>query len=195
MAQQTERMQRLVDDLLALSRLEDAQNKLNETVIDMRALVESSLSDARILSNGKHQISSALDAAWLLCNRDEIASVVSNLVANAVRYTPPGGNIHVGLEIRHDTEELVMMVKDNGEGIAPEHLPRLTERFYRVDRGRSRAAGGTGLGLAIVKHVMMRHGGKLEIESAQGTIDHGSTFRITLPAARTMTKMPQPMAA
>ena len=195
MAQQTERMQRLVDDLLALSRLEDAQNKLNETIIDMRAMVESSLSDARIMSSGKHQISSALEAVWLVGNRDEIASVVSNLIANAVRYTPPGGEINVTLGTRGDTRELVMAVQDNGEGIAPEHLPRLTERFYRVDRGRSRAAGGTGLGLAIVKHVMMRHGGRLEIDSSQGTNDHGSTFRITLPATRTSIEMPRPMAA
>lgn len=195
MMQQTERMQRLVDDLLALSRLEDNQNKLAETVIDMQALVQSSVSDAKILSAGKHQITAALTPAWLMGNRDELASVVSNLVSNAVRYTPEGGAIFVGLNIHATTGELILSVRDNGEGIPAEHIPRLTERFYRVDRGRSRAAGGTGLGLAIVKHVLMRHGGYLTINSAEGTADHGSTFTVTLPAARAMAAPPRLAAA
>jgi two-component system, OmpR family, phosphate regulon sensor histidine kinase PhoR len=195
MMQQTERMQRLVDDLLALSRLEDNQNKLAETVIDMQALVQSSLSDARVLSAGKHQLHASLTPAWLMGNRDELASMVSNLVSNAVRYTPAGGEISVALSFDATTRDLIFSVRDNGEGIPPEHLPRLTERFYRVDRGRSRAAGGTGLGLAIVKHVLMRHGGYLTIASTQGTDDHGSTFTATLPAARAMSETPRLIAA
>jgi two-component system phosphate regulon sensor histidine kinase PhoR len=88
----------------------------------------------------------------------------------------------------------VFSVTDTGEGIAAEHLPRLTERFYRVDRGRSRAAGGTGLGLAIVKHVLVRHGGRLEIQSSQGSEDHGSSFRAIFPASRVMSEQPKPQA-
>jgi two-component system, OmpR family, phosphate regulon sensor histidine kinase PhoR len=194
MSQQTERMQRLVDDLLALSRLEDAQNKLAETVIDLYALVQASVSDAKIMSAGRHDVRTQLAPSWLVGNRDEIASVISNLIANAVRYTPTGGHIDIQLGVNPTTGDLVLSVQDDGEGIAPEHLPRLTERFYRVDRGRSRAAGGTGLGLAIVKHVLLRHGGKLEIESTQGVEVHGSTFRAIFPASRAQVEPPRPQA-
>ncbi len=188
MSKQAERMQRLVDDLLALSRLEDGQNKLSETVIDMQALVQASVNDARIMSGGKHVLSAALTPSWLVGNGDEIASMVSNLIGNAVRYTQDGGNITVSLNLKADVRELTFAVQDNGEGVSAVHLPRLTERFYRVDRGRSRASGGTGLGLAIVKHVLMRHGGRLEIESSQGVDDHGSTFRATFPSSRSLTE-------
>jgi len=194
MSQQTERMQRLVDDLLTLSRLEDSQNKLAESVIDMHGLVQASINDAKVMSGGRHDLSASLAAAWLTGNRDEISSLVSNLVSNAIRYTPDGGRVVVTLKTRGPEGDLVFSVKDDGEGIAVEHLPRLTERFYRVDRGRSRASGGTGLGLAIVKHVLMRHGGKLEIESSQGSEDHGSTFRTIFPASRVMVEQPKPQA-
>ena len=195
MTHQSERMQRLVDDLLTLSRLEDTQNKLAETSFDLQALVQSTVSDAMLLSAGKHQIDAALSPAWLVGNRDELSSLFSNLTSNAVRYTPAGGLIRVSLNISPDSGELVFSVRDTGEGIAPEHLPRLTERFYRVDRGRSQATGGTGLGLAIVKHVLVRHGGRLEISSTQGIDDHGSTFTVFLPANRVMADQTQPKAA
>jgi two-component system phosphate regulon sensor histidine kinase PhoR len=198
MSQQTERMQRLVDDLLALSRLEDAQNKLAESVIDMQGLVQASVNDARIMSGGHHKLTTSLPPMWLMGNRDEVSSLVSNLVSNAIRYTPDGGSVHVSLEIvpaaGQAGGELLFSVTDTGEGIPPEHLPRLTERFYRVDRGRSRAAGGTGLGLAIVKHVLVRHGGRLEIQSSQGSEDHGSSFRAIFPAARVISEQPKPQA-
>ncbi len=194
MGAQSERMQRLVDDLLALSRLEDAQNKLNESVIDMQALVQAAVSDARIMSAGRHVIQVSLAPSWLVANREEIGSLVSNLIGNAVRHSPDGSEINVVLAENEAAEELVFSVKDTGEGIPAAHLPRLTERFYRVDRGRSRAVGGTGLGLAIVKHVLVRHGGRLEIESSQGSEDHGSTFRVTFPASRTLMSQPQPQA-
>ncbi|NJR72441.1 MAG: phosphate regulon sensor histidine kinase PhoR [Gammaproteobacteria bacterium] len=184
MCAQTERMQRLVDDLLVLSRLEDAQNKLTETTTDFAALVNASIADAGVLSNGRHQISSSVAPAWVTGNRDELSSAISNLVSNAVRYTAEGGAIHVSCGIDETTGELLFQVSDNGDGIPAEHIPRLTERFYRVDRGRSRAAGGTGLGLAIVKHVLMRHDGRLDIESHQGGERHGSTFSVTLPPTR-----------
>jgi two-component system phosphate regulon sensor histidine kinase PhoR len=106
---------------------------------------------------------------------------MGNLVSNAVRYTPEGGRIDVGWRVREEDGCAVFEVRDTGMGIAREHLPRLTERFYRVDGSRSRETGGTGLGLAIVKHVIQRHGGELQIESEPGK---GSTFRLVLPAAR-----------
>ena len=111
---------------------------------------------------------------------NELFSAVSNLMSNAIRYTPSGGKIHVRAEILPDGSA-ELSVSDTGPGIAPEHIPRLTERFYRVDRSRSRDTGGTGLGLAIVKHVLQRHGGELSIESALGK---GSVFTITLPSSR-----------
>lgn len=194
MAKQTTRMQRLVDDLLALSRLESEQHKLAETVIDMEALVRAAMADARVLSNNRHLINGVLQPVWVTGDRHELASAVSNLISNAVRYTPEGGTIEVLLAIHEVSGEMLLAIKDNGEGIAPEHLPRLTERFYRVDRGRSRDVGGTGLGLAIVKHVLLRHGGRLEIESSQSPDSHGSTFRIVLPAARAFREQPKPVA-
>ena len=110
---------------------------------------------------------------------DELRSAFSNLATNAARYTTPGGTIRITFS--HHPEGAQFSVTDSGPGIAPEHLPRLTERFYRVDKSRSRETGGTGLGLAIVKHVLARHGARLEIESKLG---EGSTFRAILPAAR-----------
>jgi two-component system phosphate regulon sensor histidine kinase PhoR len=191
MTAQSQRMQSLVEDLLTLSRLEDAQNKLTPTIVDMCQLLESIVEDARHLSAGRHTIRTELSPAWLSANRDEIASALTNLVTNAVRYTPDHGEIVVTQSISAEGE-LRVRVRDNGEGIAPEHIPRLTERFYRVDRGRSRAAGGTGLGLAIVKHVLIRHGASLNIESTQKEADHGSTFELVFPALRVSSVAPDP---
>jgi two-component system phosphate regulon sensor histidine kinase PhoR len=116
----------------------------------------------------------------LLGDRTELISAASNLVQNAMRYTPPGGRIDVSLRLLPDNR-VEFDVQDTGAGIAPEHLPRLTERFYRVDRSRSRESGGTGLGLSIVKHVVQRHGGEVKISSEVGK---GSRFAFTLPAHR-----------
>ena len=181
MTGQAERMQRLVEDLLMLSRLEDSRSLLHEEPLDAPALLGSVVQEAQTLSQGQHRFSTNLEAVWLLASREEVRSAFSNLVTNAVRYTPPGGDIVVTWKLENG--DPVMRVRDNGEGIAPEHIPRLTERFYRVDRGRSRASGGTGLGLAIVKHVMQRHQGRLEIESEVGA---GSTFTCVFPAARAL---------
>jgi two-component system phosphate regulon sensor histidine kinase PhoR len=115
----------------------------------------------------------------LLGSREELHSAFSNLINNAVRYTPAGGKIRLSWRPTDDGAEFA--VTDTGEGIAPEHIPHLTERFYRVDTARSRASGGTGLGLSIVKHVLLRHEAKLEIESEVG---QGSTFRCVFPAQR-----------
>jgi two-component system phosphate regulon sensor histidine kinase PhoR len=117
---------------------------------------------------------------WVLLGvKSELLSAISNLLSNAIRYTPAGGRIQA--EWSRTAEGIVFSVKDTGPGIAPEHLPRLSERFYRVDRSRSRETGGTGLGLAITKHVAQRHGGELRIQSQVG---QGSNFMLVLPASR-----------
>ena len=180
MLEQSDRIRRLLDDLLALARLEGDQDMKNETV-DVPSLAESLLNEAQGLSQGQHEISLVLDTrAKLIGRTQELHSAFGNLVSNAVRYTPKGGKIVLRWALtRSGSAEF--SVSDTGEGIEPQHIPRVTERFYRVDRGRSRATGGTGLGLAIVKHVLQRHQGKLRVESVVGK---GSTFTAVLPADR-----------
>jgi two-component system phosphate regulon sensor histidine kinase PhoR len=180
MRDQTLRMQRLVEDLLTLSRLESEQNPVREANVDVHQLARDLYVDARALSKGKHHLQLSLESdAWLSGSEDELRSAFGNLISNAVRYTPEGGTITIGWGARG--EEGVFWVKDTGIGIEPIHVPRLTERFYRVDRSRSRATGGTGLGLAIVKHVVNRHQGRLEVVSE---LDEGSTFSVFFPHVR-----------
>ncbi len=180
MTDQTRRMQRLVEDLLTLSRLEDSENLIREDNIDIPELLRELCHEAKSLSAGHHRISLNLDTrAKLLGSMDDLRSAFSNLVSNAIRYTADGGDITLNWEIRDG--QGVFSVQDSGIGIEPEHIPRLTERFYRVDRGRSRETGGTGLGLAIVKHVLTCHQAKLEIVSTSGK---GSCFSAWFPAAR-----------
>lgn len=180
MAEQADRMNRLVADLLALSRLENDSQPPRDEIIDVPALVETLRTEAEALSGGRHEIvTGAIAADRLRGSPDELRSAFGNLVFNAVRYTPAGGTITLGWRIEDGSP--VFSVSDTGIGIPAEHLPRLTERFYRVDKGRSTAAGGTGLGLAIVKHVLARHGGTLQIHS---TLGQGSTFTLRLPADR-----------
>lgn len=192
MTAQAARMQRLVEDLLTLSRLEDERHVLAEAPVNVPELLQSLIIDAQQLSGGRHTLSLETAAVWLVGNRDEITSAFGNLISNAVRYTPVGGKIDVRWAVEDDAP--VFSVRDNGEGIAPEHIPRLTERFYRVDRGRSQATGGTGLGLAIVKHVLIRHGGRLDIKSSRGVDNHGSQFSTFFPAARACKRAPKPQA-
>jgi two-component system phosphate regulon sensor histidine kinase PhoR len=182
MRQQSQRMQSLVDDLLTLARIEGSAPPPPDRWIDLAELVELVKVEAEGLSQGRHQLSWSGELAGieLAGNASELRSAMANLMTNAVRYTPEQGQISFAVQARHDGR-LQVEVRDTGIGIAPEHLPRLTERFYRVDGSRSRATGGTGLGLAIVKHVVQRHGGELSIRSELG---HGSTFTILLPAAR-----------
>jgi two-component system phosphate regulon sensor histidine kinase PhoR len=180
MQEQARNMQRLVSDLLTLSMLESDQNPSQETAFAIVPLLLELSADAKALSRGEHEITLDIgEAAMVAGNRDELKSAFANLVSNAVRYTPPGGSI--ALSWRIDEDGGVFAVRDSGIGIAPEHVPRLTERFYRVDRSRSRATGGTGLGLAIVKHVLLRHQAELDVESRLG---EGSTFSVRLPAKR-----------
>jgi two-component system phosphate regulon sensor histidine kinase PhoR len=180
MAPQAERMKRLIDDLLTLSSLEHAPPPPVAERIALRPLFERVRAEAVGLSGGKHRIS--LEAAGgydLLGAESEIASAFVNLVSNAVRYTPAGGDIRLRWTAADAGAEF--SVEDTGIGIDPDHLPRLTERFYRVDRGRSRETGGTGLGLSIVKHALARHQATLEVGSTPGK---GSRFTACFPAAR-----------
>ena len=181
MRQQTERMQRIVEDLLMLSRLETDSVGAGEEPVAVPALLAAICDDARRLSGGDgHEIHLEVDETlWLRGAETELRSLFSNLVFNAVRYTPPGGRIDV--RWCQDGDQARFSVQDTGIGIAPHHIPRLTERFYRVDVGRSRMKGGTGLGLAIVKHVLLRHQGELEISSIVG---EGSRFSALFPQER-----------
>jgi len=181
MREQAGNMQRLVADLLTLSSLESEQNPPQEEWFDVVPLLLAVSSDAKALSKGRHRIALDIrDAARVMGSRDELASAFGNLVSNAVRYTPADGSITLAWRVEPNGDG-VFSVTDTGIGIPAENLPRLTERFYRVDRGRSRATGGTGLGLAIVKHVLIRHQAELAITSERG---RGSTFSVRLPAKR-----------
>lgn len=178
--EQSERIRRLLDDLLTLARLE-ADTEVPAEAIDVAPLARSLVQEAEGLSGGRHRIVLELQsAAGIKGSPKEIHSAFSNLVSNAVRYTPAGGVITLRWR-ENASGGAEFSVTDTGEGIEAQHIPRLTERFYRVDRGRSRATGGTGLGLAIVKHVLQRHQARLRIES---TVGKGSTFTAVFPAER-----------
>ncbi len=180
MTEQTTRMQRLIEDLLILSRLENEQNKINEKPVNVVDLLHKLLQDAESLSAGRHPIKLNIATQdQLLGSEEELRSAFGNLISNAIRYTPDKGEITINWEKR-DGQGL-FFVQDSGIGIEPEHIPRLTERFYRVDNSRSRETGGTGLGLAIVKHVLSRHEARLIITSQVGK---GSRFSIGFPAKR-----------
>ena len=192
MAQQTDRMQLLVSDLLSLAQLEGSPRPPADRWVAVAPLLQQVLHDGLTLSAGRHEIRLADPPEIELAGREaELVSAVTNLVINAVRYTPAGGNIEITCAVKSDGSAEIE-VRDSGLGIAREHLPRLTERFYRVDGSRSRDTGGTGLGLAIVKHVVQRHGGALEIDSEPG---HGSRFRLLLPAGRVRARAHQAEAA
>ena len=193
MEQQAGRMQALVSDLLQLAQLEGSPRPRLDQWVPVAALLGQAVADAQSLSAGRHRITvSPTDTAdgagvptaavmvEVACSLTELQSALGNLVTNAVRYTPAGGRIELRWTQRDDGSGL-FEVQDDGPGIAREHLARLTERFYRVDSGRSRDTGGTGLGLAIVKHVIQRHGGEILVDSEPGK---GSVFALTLPPAR-----------
>jgi two-component system phosphate regulon sensor histidine kinase PhoR len=191
MEQQSLRMQSLVSDLLILSRLDGSPTPLADVWMSANTLLtaceqeaialKSELHGTETESNGKKTLTFEVQANIELAgSQTELLSAMCNLVNNAVRYTMQGGNIRVSLQVM-DRGGAIFSVNDSGLGISPEHLPRLTERFYRVDASRSRESGGTGLGLAIVKHIVKRHGGELKISS---TLGKGSTFCFTLPEYR-----------
>lgn len=176
--QQTDRMCAIVEDLLALSNLETGPAPESLQPVDIPALIRSVISEARELSQGRHRIESDIDETLHIAGDfSELYSAFSNIVFNAVTYTDEDGTISIGWRLQADGPAR-FSVTDTGVGIAPEHVPRLTERFYRVDQARSRELGGTGLGLAIVKHVLMRHKATLEVDSEPGK---GSTFAFVFP--------------
>ncbi len=191
MHEQAQRMQALVADLLVLAQLEgSARPQVNEWH-DLRHLMTDALATARLLSAGAHELRATIPKGVEVAgNGSELLSALSNLLNNAVRYTPAGGVVELSY-VAHANGTLQIDVRDSGIGVAREHLPRLTERFYRVDQGRSRNTGGTGLGLAIVKHVMQRHGGELLVQSE---LRRGSVFSMVLPGSRLRLAGPDPVA-
>ena len=181
MQQEAERMQSLVNDLLSLSRLEskDEQESEPPEVVNMAKLVASLAEDGVALSRGRHTIDTDISCNQAVLGQvDELRSACLNLVTNAVRYTPDGGKIEISWRYDPKEESAIFAVQDNGIGIDAEDIPRLTERFYRVHKSRSRDKGGTGLGLAIVKHVAIRNHCRLDIQSEPGK---GSTFSLIFP--------------
>ena len=180
MLEQAQRMQAIVADLLTLSALESSPKAESEPV-DVGAIIHTALQQGRALSGGQHVFVENIATDLNIQGKDtELASAVSNLLTNAIRYTPKDGIITVSW---YETEDghACYSVQDTGIGIAAQDIPRLTERFYRVDRGRSRATGGTGLGLAITKHIAMRHQAELQIQSRYGA---GSLFSLVFPPSR-----------
>ena len=186
MAEQGRRMQNLVDDMLSLTRLESLDYPLRPEPVRMESLLGHVYQEALALSAGRHVITLAVEGPDLSGSVEELRSAFGNLVSNAVRYTPDGGTIDITW--RGGKTGPTFAVSDNGIGIMPEHISRLTERFYRVDKSRSRETRGTGLGLAIVKHVVLRHGAQLDVTSQPGK---GSTFSVTFPARAVIEKAPQ----
>ena len=180
MRRQSQRMAQIVEDLLTLSRLE-AREQLAEESVGMTALLQTLRREGEALSQGRHKITvENVAGVDLLGSTKELHSAFSNLVSNAVRYTPSGGSIRIRFA-RDADDGAVLSVQDTGYGIPTQHLPRITERFYRVSTSRSRESGGTGLWLSIVKHVISLHQARLEIASEVG---QGSTFSIHFGAAR-----------
>jgi two-component system phosphate regulon sensor histidine kinase PhoR len=184
MQEQTYRMRRIIEDLLTLSTIESNINEPEDSNIDMRKLLKQIQSEALGLSQTlyktKHKIELDMDESLNLTgSQSELLSAFSNLVSNAIRYTPKGGLIWISWSLQND--QPVFTVRDTGIGIEQKHIDRVTERFYRVDRGRSRETGGTGLGLSIVKHILIRHQARLEIRSQLGV---GSNFSVIFPKAR-----------
>ena len=176
MTEQGRRMQSLIEDMLTLSRLESIEYPLRPEKVDMRTMIEAIADEARALSAGKHTVTTSVEGPDVTGSPEELRSAFGNLASNAVRYTPAGGTIHLSWKDSADGPQFT--ATDTGIGIDQIHIARLTERFYRVDKSRSRETQGTGLGLAIVKHVLLRHGGNLAIRSQAGK---GSSFIVTLP--------------
>jgi two-component system, OmpR family, phosphate regulon sensor histidine kinase PhoR len=187
MRRQAERMSIIINDLLELSKLESGERTQDDEPIDIGGMLAMLRKEVMALERRPREVLLKIDSdAWLLGVEGEIHSIVSNLLTNAVKYTPSDGTIE--LRWWTDAAGAHLSVRDTGVGIAAEHIPRLTERFYRVDSGRSRDLGGSGLGLAIVKHALQRHDATLSVESIEG---RGSTFACHFPALRAVPRPPQ----
>ncbi|QUS36846.1 sensor histidine kinase [Falsirhodobacter algicola] len=185
MAREAERMNRLVRDLLSLSRVEAEERVRPTTQVDISAIVRMAVQTLRPVADGRDirlEVTGVADPVLIPADPDQMLQVFQNLVENALKYGGTGGLVEIDISL-DDCKALrapavVLAVRDHGDGFDPIHIPRLTERFYRVDNHRSREMGGTGLGLAIVKHIVNRHRGRFRIESAKGK---GSTFSVILP--------------
>jgi two-component system phosphate regulon sensor histidine kinase PhoR len=181
MQAQATRMARLIDDLLSLSRIELNAHLRPNTRVELRGIIRQVVDGLQTLARDREveiNVTSAAEQTEVLGDRDELLRVFENLIENALKYAHSGKRVDITLSADGTRGEARVAVRDHGPGIAPEHLPRLTERFYRVDVADSRAQGGTGLGLALVKHILNRHGGRLTIESVYG---QGATFTAVLP--------------
>jgi len=181
MGEQAWRMSRLIDDLLSLSRVELDAHLRPDTVVELGPVISDVCDSLNPLARERKvtmDVEQAKAPVAVLGERDDLVRLFENLVENALKYGAGGKRVEIGM--RAENGEAVVSVRDFGPGIAPEHLPRLTERFYRVDVGASREQGGTGLGLAIVKHILARHRGRLGVESVIG---EGATFTVRLPLA------------
>ncbi len=190
MDMQSFRMKNLISDLLLLSKFETSDARTNQAKVNMRTLLSGLRQDAEALNTEKkHQIHFTVEAGDIMGNEQQLRSAFSNLVFNAIKYTPAGGQIDVLWT--KERQGAYFSVTDSGKGFDPYHIPRLTERFYRVDSGRDSTEGGTGLGLAIVKHVLINHDGALKIHSQPGM---GSEFTCTFPNARYVPHTPEDVA-
>jgi two-component system, OmpR family, phosphate regulon sensor histidine kinase PhoR len=176
---EAQRMQALVSDLMSLSRIEANKHEVPSETLDLVALAEETAGEIR--GNGTIAVKANCDRALIAGDRGQMAQVLRNLLENALKYGKPGGEVTLAIDAA-STGWVMVSVRDEGEGIAPEHLPRVTERFYRADTSRSRAAGGTGLGLSIVKHIVERHRGRFDISSRPG---EGTTASMMLPLRST----------
>jgi two-component system phosphate regulon sensor histidine kinase PhoR len=187
MAEQAMRMQRLIEDLLSLSRIEISEHQPPDELLLLPPFLEritAAIEPVAKAGGARIELAVAANLPAVSADADQLAQVFNNLLDNAVKYGKRGGRIWftatpAGTDARFDPHGVIISVADEGAGIAREHIPRLTERFYRVDKGRSRAVGGTGLGLAIVKHVVNRHRGRLVIDSVEG---QGTKFIVWLPS-------------
>jgi two-component system phosphate regulon sensor histidine kinase PhoR len=181
MREQAQRMARLIDDLLSLSRIESRTHVAPTARVDLVALAREGLEALGVIARDAGvtvTFEAPVDPVTIAGDRDELLRLIENLVENAIKYGGDSGPVEVRIDVAEG--QATFEVRDHGRGIAQEHLPRLTERFYRVDAGDSRARGGTGLGLAIVKHIATRHRGRLDIRSKPG---EGSVFRVSVPLA------------
>jgi two-component system phosphate regulon sensor histidine kinase PhoR len=179
---EAQRMQTLVDDLISLSRIEAEKHRAPDDAVDLRALtgeVTRVIQDQPASRDRAFEIETAGELPPIAGDRAQLSQLLHNIVGNAIKYGRAGSPVHIALA-PVDGGMVRLTVEDQGDGIDPKHIPRLTERFYRVDSGRSRAMGGTGLGLSIVKHIVERHRGRLDIASVPG---NGTTVTVTLPAA------------
>ena len=168
-------MQALILDLMSLSRIEAVKHEVPSDQVELVSLAQTMAGESKPGSNVT--VHANCESAVVTGDRGQLAQVLRNLIDNSIKYGKQGGNVEVSLEATA-TGWVLVTVRDEGEGIAPEHLPRVTERFYRADTSRSRAVGGTGLGLSIVKHIVERHRGRFDIDSRPGS---GTTASIMLP--------------